>query len=53
MNIQNILAIAALGVVGGSIITKKRKRRKKRMLTVARNAGAVAFRRKRVERCAV
>ncbi len=29
MNIQSILAVAALGVVGGSIITKKRKRKKK------------------------
>ena len=29
MNIQSILAVAALGVVGGSIITKKRKKKKK------------------------
>ena len=30
MNIQSILALAALGVVGCSIITKKRKKKKKR-----------------------
>ena len=29
MNIQSILAVAALGVVGGSIITKKRKKKEK------------------------
>jgi len=29
MNVQNILALAALGIVGGSIATKKRKQKKK------------------------
>lgn len=29
MNVQDILAIAALGIVGGSIATKKRKQKKK------------------------
>ena len=29
MKIQDILAIAALGIVGGSIATKKRKQKKK------------------------
>ena len=29
MNIQSILAIAALGVVGGYVATKKRKQKKK------------------------
>lgn len=40
MNIQSILALAALGVVGGSIATKKRKKKEKENINCCPKCGS-------------
>ena len=53
MNIQSILAIAVLGVVGGSIITKKRKKKKKGNVDCCPKCGSRRVQKKKggKERC--
>ena len=47
MNVQDILAIAALGIVGGSIATKKRKEKKKENVDCCPKCGSNRVQRKK------
>lgn len=47
MNVQDILAIAALGIVGGSIATKKRKQKKKENVDCCPKCGSRRVQRKK------
>lgn len=47
MNVQDILAIVALGIVGGSIATKKRKQKKKENVDCCPKCGSNRVQRKK------